>query len=68
VLALPVGTTVWFAGVSVAPGLGLGMAAVYAAILVDFYIQAAVNTARFRSGKWQIVARRSEASGTLGDD
>ena len=68
VLALPAGVAVGVAGVSVAPGLGFGMAAVYAALLVDFYVQAAVNTARFWSGKWQIVARRSEASSSLGGD
>jgi len=67
-LALPVEFTISLAGLSVAPGLGLGVVAVYAAILVDFYIQAAVNTARFWSGKWRIVARRAEAGVAASDD
>lgn len=67
-LALPAGMTIGIAGVSVAPGLELGMAAVYTALLVDFYVQAAINTARFQSGKWQIVAHRSEVRSSLGGD
>ena len=34
----------------------------------DFYLQAGVNTARFRGGKWQAVARRAEENrGATGD-
>ncbi|MFC3477896.1 MATE family efflux transporter [Halobacterium litoreum] len=39
--------------VSFAPGLGLGLIAVYAAILGDMYARAAVNLARFKSGAWR---------------
>ncbi|WP_049927463.1 MATE family efflux transporter [Halopiger goleimassiliensis] len=67
-LALPAGTAVGIGGVSIAPGLGLGIGAVYAAIVVDYYVQAAVNAVRFRSGKWRLVARRPSAGGVSGDD
>ena len=67
-LALPVGMTIGTGAVSIAPGLGLGTVAIYAAILVDFYIQAIVNAARFRSGKWRVVARRSDVGGAPGGD
>jgi putative MATE family efflux protein len=46
---------------AVAPGLGWGVAAVYAAILADMYTRAAVNLARFASGQWVAVARAAEA-------
>jgi len=58
-LSLPVGLAVGVGGLAVAPGRGAGMVAVYTAVLADFYLQAAVNAARFRSGKWRAVARRS---------
>jgi putative MATE family efflux protein len=47
------------AGWTIAPGLGLGVAAVFAAILVDWTVRAAVNTARFASGRWKQIARQS---------
>ncbi|MFC7133085.1 MULTISPECIES: MATE family efflux transporter [Salinibaculum] len=65
-LALPTGFTVTVAGVSVAPGLGLGMPAIFLAILADYYTKAAVNTGRFWSGQWKTVARRAGV-GTSGD-
>lgn len=58
-LALPAAYTVTAAGVSVTPGLGLGFVAIFAAILGDFYVRAAVNTSRFWSGRWRGVARRA---------
>ena len=67
-LALPVGFTFTLVGYSVTPGLGLGVAAAYGAIIVDFYIQAGVNVARFRTGRWRLVAERSEAGRTASDD
>ncbi|MFB6068752.1 MAG: MATE family efflux transporter [Halobacterium sp.] len=39
--------------VSVAPGMGFGLLAIYAAILGDMYARAAVNLARFKSGAWR---------------
>jgi len=67
-LALPAGYAVTVAGVSVAPGLGWGVPAVFAALIGDFYLKAAVNTARFRTGKWKQVARASGVGAGAGDD
>jgi putative MATE family efflux protein len=61
-LALPVGYVVTFGPLSVAPGRGLGLVAVYAAILVDLYAKAGVNAARFATGRWKAVARASRVS------
>ena len=60
-LALPVGFTVTIplAGITVAPGLGWGLPAIFAAIVGDYYLKAAVNTGRFWTGKWRAVARAS---------
>ncbi|MFC7044100.1 MATE family efflux transporter [Halobacteriaceae archaeon GCM10025711] len=60
-LALPVGFVVTLGPLSVAPGLGWGLAAVYLAILGDIYTRAVVNVVRFRSGKWQAVGRPATA-------
>jgi putative MATE family efflux protein len=38
---------------SVAPGMGLGLAAIFAAILGDMYARALVNLVRFKSGAWR---------------
>ena len=68
-LAVPAGLVLGtVAGVDVAPGLGLGVAAVFLAMLADFYGRAVVNVVRFRSGRWQLVARRSLARSESGDD
>jgi len=68
VLALDAATTFEVAGIALSPGLGLGLLAVYVAILADFYLQAGINTVRFRGGKWQAVARRAaEERGATGD-
>jgi putative MATE family efflux protein len=68
VLALDAATSFAVLGVTLTPGLGLGLLAVYVAILADFYLQASVNTVRFWGGKWQAVARRAEEKrGTAGD-
>ena len=55
-LALPTGFAVSAFGVSVAPGVGLGLVAVYLAILGDFYTRGLVNWLRFRSGRWKAFA------------
>ena len=57
--ALPVGFAVSAFGVTVAPGLGWALPAVYAAILADMYARAVVNGARYYSGEWLRVARES---------
>ncbi len=67
-LALPVGfTLVSVGGVALAPGLGWGVIAVFAAILVDQYSRASVNVVRFQSGRWQDVARAAIARREGGD-
>ena len=66
-LALPVAYTVTVGPLSLSPGLGWGLPAVYAAILLDLYLKAGVNTARFASGRWRAVARSSSV-GTTADD
>ncbi|MFC5368213.1 MATE family efflux transporter [Salinirubrum litoreum] len=58
--ALPVGFGVTVLGVTVAPGLGWGLAGIFAAILADMYARAVVNGVRYWSGAWKAVARRSE--------
>jgi putative MATE family efflux protein len=65
-LALPTTYAFTIAGISVAPGLGLGYVAIFLAILGDYYTKAAVNTGRFRSGRWKAVARRAGV-GAAGD-
>ena len=67
-LALPVGFAVSLGVVSIQPGLGMGVLAIYVAVVVDFYIQAAVNVARFVSGEWQVVARNTEGGPAAADD
>jgi putative MATE family efflux protein len=58
-LALPTSFTLAVGGLSVSPGLGLGLPVIFLALLGDFYTKAAVNAGRFRSGRWREVARRS---------
>lgn len=50
-----------FGGWTFAPGLGWGLPAIYAAILVDFSVRAGVNLVRFRSGAWKTVSARAFA-------
>ncbi|WP_225332709.1 MATE family efflux transporter [Halomicrobium urmianum] len=66
-LALPASAvvTVPLVGVSLTPGLGWGLPAIFAAIVGDYYLKAAVNTGRFWTGGWRAVAR---ASGVGADD
>jgi putative MATE family efflux protein len=73
-VALPVGFAVTLGpfslgplslgALSVAPGMGLGLLAIYAAIVGDMYVRAGVNVFRFYSGRWKAVAR---AAGTGAD-
>jgi putative MATE family efflux protein len=68
--ALPVGFGVTLLGgtvlgvalpsLTVAPGLGWGLAGIFAAILADMYARAVVNGVRYWSGAWKAVARQSE--------
>ncbi|WP_254272714.1 MATE family efflux transporter [Haloarcula marina] len=60
-LALPTSAvvTVPLVGATLSPGLGLGLPAIFVALVGDFYLKAAVNTGRFWTGKWRDVARRS---------
>ncbi|MFB6300910.1 MAG: MATE family efflux transporter [Halobacteriales archaeon] len=63
-LALPAGTAITVLGYSFAPGIGLGLLAIYIAIIADFYVRAGINFIRFRSGQWKRIARESG----IGDD
>ena len=63
-VALPAGYTLSAFGVTVAPGLGLGLLAVFAAILADMYARALVNGVRYWSDAWKDVARNSDVGGT----
>ena len=68
-LAVPGGLTLAAIGdLRFAPGFGLGVVAVFAAILVDMYSRAAVNAVRFRSHRWQAVARRSAERQATSED
>ena len=69
-LALPAATlvTIPLVGITVAPGMDLGLGAIYAAIVADFTVKAAVNTGRFWSGKWKATARRSAVGAGPTDD
>lgn len=58
-LALPAGA-VALPLVGPLPGLGLGVTAVFLAILGDTYLKALVNYLRFRSGAWRRIARESQ--------
>ncbi|NEU59105.1 MATE family efflux transporter [Halorussus sp. MSC15.2] len=56
------------AGWQFAPGIGLGLVAVYASILGDMYLRAGVNVFRFWTGKWKQVARESDIGAGTGAD
>jgi putative MATE family efflux protein len=63
-LALPAGFALTAFGFSVEPGMGLGLVAVFAAILGDMYVRAVVNVVRYWSDAWKEVAARSEVGAT----
>ncbi len=65
-LALPVGYAVTLGPLSFAPGRGLGVVAIYAAILLDLYARAGVNAVRFATGRWKAIARTASV-GAGGD-
>lgn len=59
-LGLPAGAAlVSVADWTLAPGIGWGLGAVYAAILLDMYSRAGINLFRFSTGRWKEVARQS---------
>jgi putative MATE family efflux protein len=66
-LALPAGA-VALPLVGPLPGLGLGVVAVFVAILGDTYLRAAVNYLRFRSGAWWRIARASDVGDSTAAD
>jgi len=47
---------------AVSPGMGLGLTAIFAAILGDMYVRAAVNFVRFRSGAWRAYGSKTPAA------
>ncbi|MFY4811165.1 MATE family efflux transporter [Haloarcula argentinensis] len=65
-LALPSSflVTVPVLDIAVSPGLGLGLPVIFAALVGDFYLKAAVNAGRFWSGGWRAVAKRSGVGAT----
>jgi len=65
-LALPAAASVSALGVSVAPGFGYGLVAVYVAIIGDFYARAVINGFRYHSDAWKEVALRSEVGAGSG--
>lgn len=59
-LGLPAGVALGsIADWTLAPGMGWGLWAIYAAVLVDMYSRAGINLFRFSTGRWKAVARRS---------
>lgn len=68
-LALPAGTTMLaVGGVQLRAGMDLGLLAIYAAILGDMYLRAAVNVYRFWTDEWMDVARRSNVGAGVATD
>jgi len=61
-LALPAGFVLTLGPLALAPGLGLGLSAVFAAIVADMYVRAAVNVVRFRSGAWRAIGAVPDAN------
>ena len=59
-VALPVGFTIPIVGYSLSPGLGVGLLAIYVAILADMYTRAVVNVTRFASGAWKTIAENAQ--------
>lgn len=57
-LSIPAGATVVLFGLII-PGYNAGLLAVYAAIILNMYIKALVNTTRFKSGRWKQIAAES---------
>ncbi|MFB6120912.1 MAG: MATE family efflux transporter [Halobacteriaceae archaeon] len=60
-LSLPAGLALTVGPVAFAPGVGLGLWGVFAAITADMYVRAAVNVVRFRSGKWRAIGAAATA-------
>lgn len=67
ILALPVDYAITVGDISLTPGMGLGLPAIFLALVCDFYLKAGVNTLRFWTGKWKDVARDSSV-GVTNDD
>jgi Na+-driven multidrug efflux pump len=54
-LALPASVVLTLGPLALSPGTGLVLAGVFAAIVADMYVRAAVNVTRFRSGAWRAI-------------
>ncbi|WP_277554681.1 MATE family efflux transporter [Halobaculum limi] len=69
VLSGPLASTLGLESVTVSlPGMGLGLVAVYAAIVADLYARAVVNLARYYSDAWKRVARESDVGAAADAD
>ena len=60
-LALPTGFVVGVFGFTAAPGLGLGLPAIFVAIFADIYARAGINWIRYRSSRWKAIGRAGVA-------
>lgn len=67
-LALSTGVTITALGYTVAPGLGLGLTAVFVSIWADIYARAAINWTRYRSNRWKAIGRAGVARARAGVD
>lgn len=63
ILALPAGFAITLFGVTLAPGIGLGLVGIYAAILGDMYSRAAINGIRYWSDAWKEIAVQADVGG-----
>ncbi|WP_336023278.1 MATE family efflux transporter [Halobellus salinisoli] len=68
VLALSAGVTFTAFGYTVAPGLGIGLTAVFISIWADIYVRAAINWTRYRSNRWKAIGRAGVARARAGAD
>ncbi|MFC6724317.1 MATE family efflux transporter, partial [Halobium palmae] len=67
-LALPTEVAFVAFGYSFVPGVGLGLSAVFVAVLADIYTRAAINWIRYRSNRWKAVGRAGVARARAGSD
>ncbi len=67
-LALPTGYVVTVWGVSISPGVGLGIAAIYLSIIANTYTRALINGWRYWSGTWKAISQASMQRSRTGAD
>ncbi len=67
-LALPTATVITVFGISVSPGLDLGVAAIFVSIIANTYTRALVNGWRYWSGRWKAVSAAAMQRSQTGAD